>query len=284
MEKLKEKLQSQANVLVQQLLKSKHMIPHRCEFRGSNLPFCQMDMALTTLADWYDFTPNRRATFLSDMYMDIGTAVHTTMQRWLARTGKLWGDWHCYNCQHVWFWSKNHICERCGKQGTYKELSLAVGDLTGHCDGFIQLLKYLLLLEIKTTSTKKMTADDLIYHPYPHYIAQTSSYRESVRRQYKKRTDGVMFLFVPRDDFHIITPAIFLDKDLPQNQLRKYHKQYNQVFKAIKANKVGKLKRLCASQADGIYRRCPWSMTCFSEIVSIDQFVREKCRKKPAAR
>jgi hypothetical protein len=268
-------IEKQAKRLVGALLEATAPKPHRCEFRGSNMPFCSVDMALTTVAEWHDFLPSVKGSYTSDLYLGMGTVAHSVTQRWLGRQGVLWGDWRCPYCQHLYCWSNDPTCPKCGRETIYRELAFAVGDFTGHCDGFIELptLKALLLLEIKTTSVGKLRE-----LPYAEYVAQVTTYREAVRQQHDIDTAGVLFLFLPRDKFYAMRPVVYLDGDLPEDLLGRYQTQYDRVFAAVKRGKIGRLKKRCRNQNEGVDRRCPWNVMCFSKAIDLDEFVREKCR------
>jgi len=109
------------------------------DIRASSMPFCPKKF----LFKFYEFLDNgSRWDFFGDFYCNIGTSIHSTVQKWvpLASPGYLLGDWRCRKCKRIVACSVGPFpCPNCGTLMSYQEFSLKFLDapVTGHCDGVI---------------------------------------------------------------------------------------------------------------------------------------------------
>lgn len=112
------------------------------EFRVSGLPFCPLLAGLSPL-DGMD-------VYREHFYFDIGTAMHSLFQKWMARSvsgAAMWGDWEC-GCKRKKrdkegrFLPVHEIVHdirpdgKCpgGKEWYYREVEVQYGNLKGHID------------------------------------------------------------------------------------------------------------------------------------------------------
>lgn len=146
---------------------------------ASGLPHCP-------LAFWYEAhgrpCPDRR-TFDGDMTFSLGSAIHTTLQRWLPG---LWGNWSCHRCaerrmQYVQIYHHCFEPEPCPRHGrrNYDEIHLMRGVLSGRPDALVcpslDLSEGLHVVELK--STRKWPVEEAT----PAHVEQANFYAGAVQ-------------------------------------------------------------------------------------------------------
>lgn len=264
-------------------------------FRASAMPFCQLKFAWYSMDKALGELPGASRKFFGDFYMDIGTAVHSSSQRWLARNGILFGHWMCENpfCDHSFKFDKHgdpvpvvtdklgpQDCPHCGKEAVYCEFSFHDAP-TGHCDGLIKFGNLtpgemdFVLLEVKTIGVRKLHTEVKVDGPPMQYKIQVSLYTHKlIKRGYNIK--GVLFIFIPREDPAKIWPFWYR---VGPKKAALIHDSIVSDYRAAKACAAAKdfsdLTGSCQTDADAL--NCPYRVNCFSP-KAIDFFV-EKLRR-----
>lgn len=249
------------------LLRSATQYDHwHWQFRASGLPACPLQHV------WYRFDraanalPGRRESFTKDFYTEIGTAVHTVVQRWLGRLNVLFGDWRCPSCTDVVYKGRlgTVTCD-CGAETVYEELSFA-GKPSGHCDGLIKLGQLtpnehdFAVLEVKTTSQRRLEQVIKKEGMPLNYRLQATNYTYRLR-QLGYNLVGVMFLFVPRDSPRAMQ-ALWIHPKRVNAINEGMRTEYEKTLEALKNGDFSQLSGTCATPADG--ESCPYRPNCFS--------------------
>jgi hypothetical protein len=257
---------AEAQRLIDQLRGATQHDDWHWQFRASGLPACPLQHA------WYRFDreagslPGRRESFRKDFYTEIGTAVHTVVQRWLGRLKLLYGDWRCPKCEDVVYRGRlgTVTCD-CGAETVYEELQFD-GKPSGHCDGLVKLGeltpgdKDFAVLEVKTTSERRLEQVIKPQGPPLNYRLQATNYTYRLQ-QLGYRIVGVMFLFVPRDSpnkMHAIWTHPKRVNPINEAMLR----EYEATIQALDTGDFSQNSGTCASPDDG--ESCPYRPNCFS--------------------
>ena len=153
------------------------------------MPFCWIDMALTR---WVpkNKRPKEPWTLSSQMFVDMGTALHASVQAFLGLQGTLWGSWECKLCGRVWWNCKSPgLC--CGRPAAYIEYSLVhpdkrIGEF-GHKDGILIMPQHrgCGTLEVKTTG-ESLAGKRKKEGPPDQHHRQASCYNQMARKGYMK--------------------------------------------------------------------------------------------------
>lgn len=235
------------------------------QFRASGLPACPLQHVWYRFDRELDSLPGRRESFAKDFYTEIGTAVHTVVQRWLGRLGVLYGDWLCPKCKKLYRGNLGTVTCECGAETVYEELSFD-GKPSGHCDGLIKLgdltpgEKDFAVLEVKTTSERRLNEVIKPQGPPLNYRLQATNYTHRLQ-QLGFNLVGVMFLFVPRDSpnkMHAIWVHPKRVKQINDAMVR----EYDATVEALDTGDFSALSGTCAEPADG--EGCPYRPNCFS--------------------
>jgi hypothetical protein len=248
------------------------------QFRASGLPACPLQHCWYRFDREADELPGRRESFAKDFYTEIGTAVHTVVQRWLGRLGVLYGDWRCPRCTDVVYRDRlgTARCD-CGAETVYEELAFD-GKPSGHCDGLIKLgeltpgEKDFAVLEVKTTSERRLDQVIKPQGPPLNYRLQATNYTYRLQ-QLGYNLVGVMFLFVPRDSPRKMH-AIWVHPKRVTAINQAMLKEYEATVAALDSGDFSKLSGTCSKPEDG--EGCPYRPNCFSP--SAAKLFRDKAR------
>ena len=122
--------------------------------------------------------PGSTSSFVLENIFAEGNAIHSKWQRWLAATGKLWGDWRCQRCSEYVRNStlpdevavgscigtsfvdlSGELEENYSHDWKYKEVTLAstTHKISGHADG--GLIGHDCLIELKSVGIGTMRFD-----------------------------------------------------------------------------------------------------------------------------
>ncbi len=207
--------------------------------RPSQLPFCapsffvrHATMGMVSTLD-----------YLGAFYTSVGTTVHEVVQRYLAPGSKLLADWHCKPCNKWRRLSTNSEC-KCGRTMDYHEVLINHKGVVGHIDAIFKdrYGKYW-ILDFKTSTLtgsgyKKKS-------PGYVYKEQVETYALMLKLQYGIKVEGVMLMFIPRDD--PTKPTVWtslLDSDdfvRIQKRTNKYKKRHKQTLDAETWDEVKEL-------------------------------------------
>lgn len=274
--------------------KTDEMKPPR--FRMSASPFCPYKF----LFDWYDFIKTDRADYwdyTSDFYTNIGTAIHSTLQKWIPinNPGSYLGNWKCPRChKYIEAAVGPKFCKKCGKWMIYEEFSfLEKPGFTGHCDGILLLNKPLVKsFGVNIHKTKVMDK----------YIRKCKNPVEAVVLEYKsagsykaKRITGPTpknkaqaLLYAPcaqhkMDELGLNVQIIgsvvkYLSRDVPtsasndfflpvknENWFKFIRKIVRSIYKAVRTGKIEPIKEVgipCESKYKKLYAECGYLESC----------------------
>lgn len=170
-----------------------------CTFRASSMPICGRKFSFSQVLKPED----KQATvsdFVLSLQSSIGTAMHSTVQRWLGKFGILFGDWSCPKCHRE---KLKHlgtpICKKCDLEMVYKELDLkhqTVG-VTGHPDGILRVGSKWVGFELKTKSQR--TVDEISKPIETHVRFQTACYAVLLEMVFGIKLDEYAIFYISRD-------------------------------------------------------------------------------------
>lgn len=210
-------------------------------FRGSSLPFCPR-------AFWFDRQQGplpQWMCFKSEANLSRGTALHSTTQKWLGRTGLLYGDWSCPVCGAEQTNTVGpHYCPEHRKELVYREYWLSYKGFRGYADGLILLKDNLFaLLEIKTMNSSNFLKTTT---PKLEHFYQANAYA-GVFRASKNLNVNHLWLWYVSADYPGGYPKVF-ELDFNQNE-------FNTVMSTIELIKKQKQlpERTCKSKSDKPY-------------------------------
>lgn len=242
------------------------------KFRPSSSPVCSRFIFFLKA---YEGNPIITAedAFVSDCYFEFGKAAHLVVQKWLGKTGLLYGDWICQKCKSI---TSNCLrpvsCLKCAcSEFTYKELDFAAGTpfSSAHPDGFLLVeelstkeARCFSVLEIKTISQEGFAG---LTAQKPEHRIQAGIYA-LLGLQKGIRVVGVLFLYMNRNKpSQLKTFYQFVDPKILITEL----KAFKVGQEAISTGKTP--LGICRSEKDGIY--CQFRNICFSP--SFQEKVRE---------
>lgn len=223
----------------------------KADVRTSSFPFCPRLYVMERLG----LAEKEMFDMKSNMYAEIGKAIHYVLQNGLAKTGRLWGRWSCANpeCKR---WRKSNstypegkVCKYCKKNHCmttgrplweYEEVRYedeAIG-FRGHTDGILVFKNYSSTLEVKSAGDKKVTmlkglSPDALVNiftsevPWYGYLHQALSYAAFANQEYAKPglippMKYVDFFVQSRDDpFNYVALRVEVPQDLWWNEIRR---------------------------------------------------------------
>ena len=201
--------------------------------RASGLPSCSLLFLEKMLLDEFE-TENA----MMDYYCSVGTTVHTHLQKWVGKTGKIFGDWKCNSCGHTVKKSLKYNCPKCKTLMEYVELEIDYNIFSGHVDGLLQLPnKKFIVYDFKTSSTRNVYQKKFI--PSATHLMQVSAYGAILKRQ-GYDIDSLSILYVARDN-----PTQFAEynieytKELHLHTLKFLKMQIKGFKAAIKSKETG---------------------------------------------
>jgi hypothetical protein len=167
------------------LEKSGYWSNRRLEFRGSGLPWCPRAFYLDRILE-----PPSRFGYLNEVVLQRGQAIHEVVQKWLGKTGHLFGNWECPVCKVTLgrpYVDRNSYgpvgrCPIHKVDLAYQEYALEFEGMTGHPDGLVPndgREHTFTLLEIKTQghfSTKSWPGWCDLHEPMEHHFEQANAY------------------------------------------------------------------------------------------------------------
>lgn len=201
---------------------------------------------------------------------DNGSYMHKRYQKYFQKMGILWGDWYCKGCDQVvyedCFFDPAMNCHLCNAQANSLKYSEPLMrnkkyNIKGHCDGILVLENKPTLLELKSKNSYQCKQ---MHVPDENHVIQATGYMYCFNhsKKYRKRFPEGM------------SSALILYEDKDTQQIKYFNIPYDEsllkgVFKNIdKFNDCQKKKKLlprvCAFEANGEKRRCPYVKICFS--------------------
>lgn len=219
--------------------------------RASSLPMCSVTTLESMLVDAYETD-----AAMMDYYCSVGTTVHTHLQKWMGKSGKIFGDWKCNNpkCKHQVKNSVKHKCPKCKAPMEYVELEVEHNIFSGHIDGLLKLPnKKFIVFDYKTTSMQNIYSKK--YIPVAKHLMQIAAYGAILRKQ-GMDIDSLSVVYVARDN-----PAQVAEFNIPftdelyEHTLEFLRQQIKGFKAALKSKETGNpataLKyKLCESYHD----------------------------------
>lgn len=161
--------------------------------RCSQMPLCPRSI----LTNWAQRGSFQAMDMRMAYYVAVGHAVHDVMQRYLALTGQLLADYKCRECGTKYPLSHKYEC--CDLPTQYEEVLISYKGIIGHIDAiFKDRQGRWWIVDFKTCSLTG--APNKKRDPGQNYIRQVKAYAYLLWKQYGIKVEGVMLVFLPRDN------------------------------------------------------------------------------------
>jgi hypothetical protein len=148
-------IDQEINLMLTSLETSQEISEKRVQLRCSSLPWCGLHS--------FFFEEGYKSNFASDFYTSIGTAVHESMQKWMAKdfnySSDIYATWVCESCreEHVDCYHPK-TCRKCKSEKLkYKEIEINYKSLSGHVDLIRRINDegHCIVIDFKTTDLFK---------------------------------------------------------------------------------------------------------------------------------
>lgn len=197
---------SELNAMLTSLKKAEITYPKIPQLRCSSLPWCGLHS--------FVHDTHRTDSYRSDFYTSIGTAIHETLQKWLAidleYAKDVYAKWVCSDpkCKkdHGECWHPGQ-CQKCGNTKLlYHECEITYKSLSGHTDLIrrINNKDHAILIDFKSTDLFKDLKKEgfrnwtKTFEVNKRYPIQIRSYCSLLRKTKKLDIRGWMLVFVDR--------------------------------------------------------------------------------------
>ncbi len=183
---------------------------------------------------------------------DFGTAVHEFVQNhWFSEW--LVGIWQCAGCNEFHGGRRPQSC-RCGfSVFRYQEISLENEWVTGHPDGVLQFGDRLILLEVKTCSSKQFELITKIRRkPLDAHVDQCQVYMDMLGI-----SEAVIF-YIQKDESLLEVFFVSKDEDLARGLLGKVSQ-----FREAVSSGIAPERLMCETQSCARAKACSVKKTCF---------------------
>lgn len=192
--------------------------------RPSQMPFCPSGFFVNHATQGMISTQD----MLSAFFTSVGTTVHEVVQRYLSPSGRFLADWRCKICGKWRRLSTNSEC--CDFTMEYHEVLIDHKGVVGHIDAIFKDSKgRYWILDFKTCTVKGATYKQK--SPGAAYMEQVETYALMLYRQYGIKVEGVMLMFIPRDNPTIPSVWVRLIDTKDFKRVSKRIKQYKQQHK-----------------------------------------------------
>ena len=222
--------------------------------RPSQLPFCPSGFFISHATQGMISTQN----MLSAYFTSVGTTVHEVVQRYLSPSGRFLADWRCKICGKWRRMSTKSEC--CDFTMEYHEVLINHKGVVGHIDAVFRDSKgRYWILDFKTCTVSGASYKQK--SPGAAYKEQVETYALMLYRQYGIKVEGVMLMFIPRDDPTKPSVWVNLIDTADFKRIAKRIKKYKQQHKeALKASTLEEALALAE------YGKCKgeWCRTCRS--------------------
>lgn len=204
--------------------KSKEIVKKEFQLRPSMMPDCSLLMLRQLIMGEQEWD------FNGDYYTNIGTVVHTVMQKWFVQHTDAIGNWKCGVCGASKKLARKSVC--CDQLMDYEEIEVEWERIKGHIDMIIgNDVKH--VVDFKTTSLKKLDGP-LNYLVPLKYKIQILIYTFIVEELYTWTMNSPSLVFIARDD-----PSKFKEVTVEyNNRVRQQIKQF--LLSQITAYKAAK--------------------------------------------
>lgn len=232
--------------------------------------FCPVKWALKTITQ-----KQKQISYRLRYRFDIGTLMHSLVQKYFSEMGILKGFWKCRNghvTTEISLMPKNG-CPTCGEKINYKEIELEHEvrpgyNIVGSTDGVIYKGGEDLGLEIKSLEPNVLAS---MNKPYPYPIFQLNIYMHLLRMKlFPNMKRGIVLLVSPMEKDAILIPMKSFYIDYTDSFWTEAYDKVSQAVDLVEAFKAGKLtgqaliaKRVCPSRAQAGKAECEHVTTCF---------------------
>jgi len=249
------------NDVMQQTVSHVTAESHYYGFTGSALPYCPTRDALQKCFESVGQAPARNTSFMEQIRMDMGNAVHTTLQNTMGVTGQLFGDWYCRKCKQTIGWTKVGPIFHCGRAAQYQEMKVRDEDsgFVGKVDGLIPYNNGYILVDFKTKETHVLKNIQTIDH---HYRAQIFAYKYLLTKPpFNLPITLQAVIYVSRENPSLFKVMMLENDDLAEDEFKRYVKQKLQSEAALEHGNISALPKLCNVPGEEPY--CPFNLYCF---------------------
>jgi len=230
--------------------------PLKIEARCSSLSsFCQVFFLMTWIEDKFE-----EESFTKDFFCNIGTVVHSVVQKWLGITENLYGKWKCIKCNKIIHEGFGPVICECKNLCEYEEYELSYNILTGHCDGLFLINKKFYIFELKTISTRGLTERIKERQPYYYHSAQSNMYTlmaQKIKLPYP--LVGNVIVYLTRDNPFKF--KAFVHEGIDLNTVKETIRDYKKAIKMMETGEFKKIVQHCKSYEES--KNCPYKSICF---------------------
>lgn len=254
---MKNKVELAVEAMMKDTVEATRLLSHppKQEARCSSLSsFCQVAFMIPYIENALE-----GEYFTKDFYCEIGTAVHSSLQKWFGFKKHLYGLWKCIKCNKIikeGFGPVIHHNKLC----IYEEYDLKWKDLTGHCDGIIIVDKKCYILEFKTTSLRGLKERIENNEPYDYHANQVNMYvlmGQKLKLPYP--LVGAVIVYIARDNPKKY--AAFLKEGVNFENVREVLSQYKKSTEMLSSGNFENVIRKCKKFNDAPF--CAYKSICF---------------------
>ena len=258
---MRNKIELTVEAMIAETVKASRELSHppKRELRSSALShFCQ----IAFMIPWIERKPEDEH-FTKDFYCGIGTAVHSSLQKWMGFKSHLYGKWKCPECCKIvkeGFGPVIHYNTRCNFLCTYEEYDLSWKGLTGHCDGIIIIDNKCYILEFKTISLEGLRRHIKTNEPDEFHSNQVNMYvlmGQKLALPYP--LVGAVIVYIARDNPK--KHAAFLKEGVNFRDVQEALRQYKQAGQMVASGNFKDVVRRCKNLGDAPF--CAYKSMCF---------------------
>lgn len=237
--------------------------PDRYSFKGSGLPYCPMREALSKCKESIGKLPTKRIPFKNRIYMDIGIAMHKTIQKAMGMQGILFGNWVCDYCKKTKIemqWGPQYCCNR---PMDYDEIRLKDKELgfAGAVDSIIRLHSdnSLCVLDFKSTEKKKINKSLPLN---ARHRMQVTGYEYLLKRPpFNLPIKHTAILYIAREDVEKMEVVPVPPDELAEAEFLRFCRLHKKAKEALHTGDILSLPLSCRHPNDE--PDCPFSGLCF---------------------
>lgn len=219
--------------------------------------FCQVETLFDLIND-----KKEEESFTKDFYCEIGTAVHSVLQKWFSINKQLYGLYKCNVCNSIIEGNGPIYC--CNKLSVYEEYSLKYKNLTGHCDGIVILDEKCYLLEFKTISTKGLEERIKENKAYNYHSNQLNIYMLMGQKlKLPFPLIGGFIIYISRDNPR--KTASFLQTGIDVIKIKNTLNQFNNTKIIFEKGCFENVNKRCNNFKDAGF--CDYKSLCFRDDV-----------------
>jgi len=204
-------------------------------------------------------------TFTKDFFCNIGTVVHSVVQKWLGLTAHLYGKWKCPVCNKIKHEGFGPVICECKTLCEYEEYELNYNIITGHCDGLFLINNKFYVFELKTISTNGINARIREGKPYYYHSNQANMYSlmcQKLKLPYP--LIGNVIVYITRDNPFKF--KAFAHEGINLKTVKETLRDYKRATKMMDTGEFKNLTKQCAYYAES--KDCPYKSICFKNNIN----------------